>query len=197
MLKKIIWQKWQDPFAESNDTENEFSDEREYKDSYEKMEGNIGRPKYSGAVLVGPMGVIPINENASPGKIYNFWIMHTNFNIGKRVLNLLKTCPGVESLDVFTRYRARLSFGKVFNEEKVKRKIQKLLCHEEKKVKEVKGNNLDLLKKQMSSKYSNWAIAVTNNKQIKLFSGDSREEVEQKLNSGGNEYEKVHTSWQG
>lgn len=202
-MKKIIkWIKWVDPFeseCESNQITNEEQNDREYMDSYEKAEKENKRIKYSGPVLIGPMGIIPINENNSPSKVYNFWMMHSNFNISKKVVDALKECPGVETLDIFTRYRARIGIGKVFNDSKIRKRINKMLCTESEKEPEKpklseKLDTIDILKKQMSQKYKFWAIAIQTNNELKLFGGDTQEFVQTKISE--NEYVKIHKSWE-
>lgn len=192
MTKKVIkWEKWVDPFSQESDS----STDDDYMDSYEKLESGNKKNTYSGPTLIGPMGVVPINEGAKPSKIYNFWMLHSNFNISKPVIKILKECVGVESLDVFTRYRARIGIGKVFNDERVRNKITKMLCQEKKEQPTpVTISPLDMLKKQMSEKYKFWAIAITTTNEYKLFGGDTQEFVQTKVLE--NEYVKVHKSWE-
>jgi len=207
MSKKVVrWEKWADPFAQEvpKKEPDDVEDDRDYKDSYEKAEREQKATlnRYTGPVLVGPMGVIPITENNSPSKIYNFWMLHTNFNISSPVLKKLKELPGVETLDVFTRYRARIGIGKVFNDTKVRNRITKALCQEPKKEKEKeevkkvapKLDNLDILKRQMSQKYKFWAIVIQQNNEIKLVGGDTQEFVQNKVSE--TEYVKIHKSWE-
>ncbi len=199
MSKRIKWEKWADPFRddEPKDIKNADDEERTYKDSYEEAEQSQRRTRYSGPVLVGPMGIIPITENNSPSKVYNFWMLHSNFNLSEPVVNQLKQCPGVETLDVFTRYRARIGIGKVFNEEKVKKRINKALCEEHKKEDlpiPQKLDKLDILKKQLTKQYKFWAVAVQKNGEIKVFGGDTKEFVDNKVSEI--EYEKLQKSWE-
>lgn len=198
MTKKIVrWEKWVDPFKGEESKDEPERSEGEYMDSYEKTENESKRGRYSGPVLVGPMGVVPLNDGNSPSKLYNFWTLHSNFNISKPVVKALKEHPGVESLDVFTRYRARIGFGKVFDDERVRNKIRKMLCEEKKKEAApvpITVSPLDMLKKQMSDKYKFWAIATTKTNEFKLFGGDTQEFVQTKVSE--NEYVKVHKSWE-
>lgn len=202
MSKRVVkWVKWVDPFTEEDEEDKELQSKEEellYKDSYQKAEKEQRRVRYTAPILVGPMGVIPITENNTPSKVYNFWMLHTNFNISEPVVKILKECSGVETLDVFTRYRARIGIGQVFNDEKTRKRIANALCKEEikeeaKKVVEPKLGSLDILKKQMAKKYKFWAIIVKQNKEIKLVGGDTQEFVQTKISE--TEYAKIHTSW--
>jgi|688.fasta_scaffold92331_5 hypothetical protein len=133
----IIWEKWRDPFGENDDDinldnniENFIDDNSEYnpydeneKDSQELLDKNKILAKQI-RVIATPMGVIPVNDNTASGKIFNFWIGHTNFSITKGVFNVIEQNDGVETLDIFTRYRFRIGIGKAFNSTEVKQNIQ-------------------------------------------------------------------------
>jgi len=127
----IIWQKWQDPFGEKDDEledkiDNFFDDTEdpaEYsEDSLIESHQKILSKQIK--VIATPMGIIPMNENTSSGKIFNFWTGHTNFDITKGVCNIIETTYGVETLDIFTRYRFRISVGKAFIDSVVMNDIQ-------------------------------------------------------------------------
>lgn len=195
---KIVWEKWIDPFL-GEEPEPEPKQEEEsgkFKDSYEKFEETIKsiqnekqpRP-YNGPVIVGPMGVIPMTENNFPSKIYCFWIGHTNFNITPRIREIIKKSPGVESLDVFTRYRFRIAIGKAFLNDKdlfgraVMQLIEKQLCKEENKQEEVvvkasiQDKNISLLKKHLQSKYKHWAIFKLPDGSLQPQGAATKEEI--------------------
>jgi hypothetical protein len=106
----IDWSKWNDPF---------------YVEKPELSEDQID---YKGKILVTPMGFIPIGEYAVPSKNFNLWLADTNFDIDNEVIDAVKTMPGVETLDVLTRYKMRVGIGKTFDEDDVKYFIQSVLC---------------------------------------------------------------------
>ena len=121
---KIVWQKWFDPLGEDDheaysdieDTGVEYyqDDESEEIDEPESDTGTdfFRRPT---KVIMTPMGIIPYNENTASNKIFNFWIGHTNFNLSLPVCTIIEQEEGVETLDIFTRYRFRIGVGKLFN----------------------------------------------------------------------------------
>lgn len=127
----IIWQKWHDPFGEADDEleekiDNFFDDNNDNID--DNPDDNIFTknkmlPKQI-KVIATPMGIIPMNENTSSGKIFNFWLGHTNFNLTKGVCSVIESTDGVETLDIFTRYRFRISVGKAFVDSVVMKNIQ-------------------------------------------------------------------------
>lgn len=110
----IIWEKWVDPYGSDLDSvewpgyneNNIIEDDEEIKSpTFQKIN-----------VLATKMGIIPFNEHTDCSRIFNFWIGHSNFNITKKIANILQSIDGVETLDIFTRYRFRISFGKAFEE---------------------------------------------------------------------------------
>lgn len=133
----IIWQKWADPFGEDDtgdllnslehknnledDEYNNFYDDN--KEDPEHKKNNFIISKQNIRVMATPMGIIPVTENTASGKIFNFWTGHTNFDITPKVALLIEQTSGVETLDVFTRYRFRIAIGKAFKDAKVMQKI--------------------------------------------------------------------------
>ena len=63
-----------------------------------------------------------------PLRICNFWLAHTNFNITQSISEQIEKVDGVETLDIFTRYRFRIAIGKAFNSSIVMQNIQNQLC---------------------------------------------------------------------
>lgn len=144
----IIWQKWVDPFGGDDleqyllssiadqindpDFEEELDEEleeynniieEEYEEEYE--EDNIREKvmKTPIRVMATPMGIIPMTENTASGKIFNFWVGHTNFDITKKIADMIEKTDGVETFDVFTRYRFRVGVGKAFSDSETMREI--------------------------------------------------------------------------
>lgn len=129
----IIWQKWVDPFGEDTDLTETINDglgqfiDEEIQDDLEHNEElndkHIIRKHSSIKVIATPMGIIPMNENTASGKIFNFWLGHTNFNLTANLVKAIENTDGVETLDVFTRYRFRVGVGKAFVDSDVMRNI--------------------------------------------------------------------------
>lgn len=115
----IIWQKWADPFGDDIeetkwlDYDDQHSEDHDTIDALEK-EGLNKSTKIK--VIASPMGLIPYNEHTASGKIFNFWTGHTNFDITKNIIDILEEIEGVETLDIFTRYRFRIGIGKCFDD---------------------------------------------------------------------------------
>jgi len=124
----IVWEKWVDPYSQtvqdSIPTDEEEDLEEEYLEDEEDVEeyGAVDKLGKFRAIAT-PMGIIPINESTASGKIFNFWVGHTNFDITNALALIIEETPGVETLDIFTRYRFRIGIGKAFHDSKVMRDI--------------------------------------------------------------------------
>lgn len=132
----IVWQKWFDPFGlDDNDsvsqdnTEEDFDnykdDDSEEFDQTESPKVNTNKLSQKIKVMSTPMGIIPINDNTASSKIFNFWMGHTNFNITPHIAAVIEQTDGVETLDIFTRYRFRIGVGKAFEDSLVMRDINR------------------------------------------------------------------------
>jgi len=134
----IMWQKWADPFGEDDSNElldslsDGAEDDSEYDNFYdsnkeinntEKNKKKFITSKHNIRVMATPMGIIPVTENTASGKIFNFWTGHTNFDITPKIALLIEQTSGVETLDIFTRYRFRIAIGKAFKDASVMQKI--------------------------------------------------------------------------
>jgi len=116
-IKNIVaWEKWFDPFG---DDEENFSDYSYDQDAEPDVNFNSKPLK----AISTPMGIIPYTDNTASSKIFNFWVGHTNFDITHNISSIIENCFGVESLDIFTRYRFRIAIGKAFDESEVKSNI--------------------------------------------------------------------------
>lgn len=138
---QIIWEKWRDPYGyddlleldqlvETPESSARFIDEQQTEDTEDinntqqadaSISNNILRNKIP--FMFTPMGVIPYTENTAAGFIFNFWTGHTNFNLSKKICDIIEGTDGIETLDIFTRYRFRVAIGKCFIDSVVMRKI--------------------------------------------------------------------------
>jgi hypothetical protein len=123
----IIWQKWFDPFGDddpsiSDNMQNDHLDDDDMDHDMEIDEENPLLKKPVRAIAT-PMGLIPYTENTASSKIFNFWVGHTNFTISNKIVEIIENVDGVETLDIFTRYRFRISVGKAFDAPTVMKQI--------------------------------------------------------------------------
>jgi hypothetical protein len=109
----IIWEKWINPLFDNTNKEIDDEDIEPYSDYEDNNETQDHRMMH---MVMTPMGIIPFEEIKDCDKVFNFWTGHTNFTISKAIAKLIENIDGVETLDVFTRYRFRVGFGKAFKD---------------------------------------------------------------------------------
>ena len=128
----IVWQKWFDPLGEDDldqmevmesATEPEFYTEEDEESGHMEDDSEEEFYKAPTKVIMTPMGIVPYTENTASNKIFNFWVGHTNFNLNLSICRLIEDTDGVETLDIFTRYRFRIGVGKLFDDKTVMRDI--------------------------------------------------------------------------
>lgn len=117
----IAWEKWKDPLG--FDEPNESIEEYQQDEDGLVRDVKVKRTRCN--VIQTPFGIIPFNENMASSEIFNFWTGHTNFAITSKVSELIEDTDGVETLNVFTKYRFRIAIGKTFTDSLVMRDINK------------------------------------------------------------------------
>ena len=108
---RIIWKKWDDPATQ---IKNHFE-----KQMRQQLLNNLNQDTFNDAGEIpsmGQVGIIPMNDLSA----FNFWIGHTNFNITLPIAKLLEQVQGVETLDIISPYRFRMSIGQAFDENTTK-----------------------------------------------------------------------------
>lgn len=165
MSIKIVWEQWKDPFENDND----FDDE-EFDDT-QQMLPQMKHQKF----LQTPIGSLPVATDSMAENI-DFWIMHSNVGITKNMLQIINAIPGVETVEVFTKYRLRIGFTKsgLFNNSDVKYNImfalQSYMDNElAKQLEDIpEPNKTDILKKidNIDTKYRYWTMLILPNYNI-------------------------------
>jgi len=122
---QVVWEKWNDPYGDG--AEEEMSNDDDTSDGFNELEENgdiilndledmkksmLQKPL---KIIMTPAGIVPITEYTTPSKIFNFWTGHTNFSITEDIKDIVEHTEGVETLDVFTRYRMKVGIGKIFS----------------------------------------------------------------------------------
>jgi len=121
----IIWEKWKDPFG-FDDTESSTTiNSNNSNDEEEEQQIEQYTKKIKCQLISTPLGLIPFNETISSSEIFNFWTGHSNFALTQTISSIIEITPGVETLNIFTKYRFRIGIGKAFSDSKVMREINK------------------------------------------------------------------------
>ena len=153
--KKIVWEKWIDPLNTNIDeveypgynfpaydeedrgveflsSDPNFSEK--YDEQAESQDGiESGRSISFNPIRIvsTPQGFVSLTEHSFASKHFDFWTLHYNHDITKDVAEAIEKCEGVETINVMTRYRARIGFNRpliqsgAFNLNKLRKNIEK------------------------------------------------------------------------
>jgi len=116
----IKWQKWQDPF--DNEDIKEIIDKHK-KNQVDDEDESVVEHNHIKVMMHPILGAIPVTDYSQPGKLFNFWIGHTDFTISNAVMKIIEDTDGVEVLDIISRYRFRVGIGALFQDREVFDKI--------------------------------------------------------------------------
>ena len=169
MRKKFVWELWKDPI----DIEDIKTTESPTWEEETKLLQSMT------PVMQTHFGLLPIFENNQASKRFEFWILHTNFDITKPIIQLIDSVAGVETLEVFTRYRLRIGFPRsgLFDVRTVKQQIQKTILELDQKKAIIQLNVFDdkiankaiELYKQLSTNTDYWGMYVVPNGHISVI----------------------------
>lgn len=129
----VYWEKWVDAYEsdiETIDMAHEKFEEDEKSDfgidfqSFEE-EDPIDLPIKTIQTIFTPFGVMPLTEQSLASSYFKFWVGHTNFKITYSFYKIISNIEGVETLDIFSPYRFRISVGKLFRDRDVMNNIRK------------------------------------------------------------------------
>ena len=127
-------------------------------------------------VISTPFGIWRVNDTMNPYKQFKMWMAHTNFNLSAKVAKKIKKIPGVEVLNVLTRYRFIIGVGELFNIRDVRTDIERSFeCNKEKAAKigdQSIKDKINTLKKKLKQ-HDNWAIYIFPNGQIDFATDDN------------------------
>ena len=129
----VYWEKWVDAYEsdiETIDMTHEKFEEDEKSDfgidfqNFEEEE-SIELPMKTIQTIFTPFGVMPLTEQSLASSYFKFWVGHTNFKITHSFHKIISNIEGVETLDIFSPYRFRISVGKLFRDRDVMNDIRK------------------------------------------------------------------------
>jgi hypothetical protein len=195
MKKKIAWEAWIDPFCsnltkfhhtptdeeilEDND-EDDFDVNGEEKNLFRRMmpsqteadmieRAGVANRKF----FTTSVGIIPIMDHHYISNNFSLWVGHTNFDITKSVAETIEKVDGVETLEIYSRYRFRVAIGKMFDFQEVRLAIENELCdNRDSEYKHLLPENikekLDTLINETKKEYKYWGICLFPNGETKI-----------------------------
>ena len=131
---EVYWEKWVDVYQEEIDeidqALSEFEDlqDLEYDidpEMMEKLESMANMPSIK--TIRTPFGMMPLTEQSLASNHFKFWVGHTNFKLLKKHGKIIGSVEGIESVDILTPYRFRISVAKLFVDRDAMAKVRKAL----------------------------------------------------------------------
>ena len=199
MDKKIIWEKYSDPFAafldDSKDKLVDVDDDDDDDDddnSDHFIQAKFGHPMMMMVkpplFINGSTGPIPLNKENTPSYLHNLWYGHTNFDITNSVALTIEKFPGVEYLRICSRYRFLVGFGKAFckldennriyDSHEIRNGLTQELCHTIDNLETGDTN----LQEQLNNKYKFWLyVKFPNNNMEVIGSNELNIEFQEKI----------------
>ncbi len=177
MKKKFVWEKWNDPLL-SNYDEMQWPgydlDENENKIPIHSVERQ--------PVMHTPFGMISVVQEAFAANQFDFRILHTNFSLTEGIIKIIGKVEGVETLEPYTRYRARIGFPKseLFVTREVMNNIEEAIRNLDRQHQNQLLEELELSvaeeviekRNEIDKKFDYWAIWVVPNGNIEVLTSN-------------------------
>lgn len=170
-MKKIGWEKIQDPSEELDDLVSDLK--MEMSEMMESGEDDDHAPmpmptpiiEFDDMVVKTPIGTYSIDDPFSPYKMFDCWICHANFPItDKEFLILEDDIEGLGCLKVISKYTFFIGIEKMFTFADVRVDIEKKLCGESAHSSSKIDSTLFKLKR-----YKKWACFISNEGEMEMI----------------------------
>jgi len=135
--KKIVWETQTLRLEEgklkykNKDIENYEDHSYEDEDFAEDIFSELNQVNMMGRaekIIQTPLGIFSMEDDLNPYKTLLFYVGNTNFNISKKVSDIIEKIEGIEIFHVISRYRFTIAIGKCFNQIEVRTKILESVC---------------------------------------------------------------------
>lgn len=127
-------------------------------------------------------------QGMSINDIFNLYVLKTNFPISEEDGLIISHIDGIEVVSFVSKYQIVIGIAELFNEDFVKKEIEKALRHPE-AFRDINSLDCEETKKTLSERrdeicvYKHWAILLAPNGQIKsIFSDHLDDFLNQKKN---------------
>lgn len=130
----VYWEKWIDAYDQELEEEQQLLEQLIEEDlsdldiDYEDIPKQYDKVAHVRSVMT-PFGIIPLTEQSLASNHFKLWVGHSNFKILESHINVIGAVAGVESIDVLTPYRFRISVGKLFIDRDVMSEVRKALLY--------------------------------------------------------------------
>tara|TARA_R100000005_G_scaffold95213_2_gene75900 strand:+ start:192 stop:674 length:483 start_codon:yes stop_codon:yes gene_type:complete len=133
---EVYWEKWVDVYEQEMDAlEEEILRQELLEQELEELDDGYSAyndepelaPFNKIKTILTPFGVLPLTEQTLASTHFKFWVGHTNFRLLKKHVLMIENVIGVETVDVMTPYRFRISVAKLFKDRDVMSSVRAVL----------------------------------------------------------------------
>ena len=130
----VYWEKWIDAYEQELEEEQQLLEqltEEELAELNIRFE-DLGEPynKVSHVrSIMTPFGIMPLTEQSLASNHFKLWVGHSNFKILKSHVKIIGAVAGVETVDILTPYRFRMSVAKLFVDRDVMSSVREALLN--------------------------------------------------------------------
>lgn len=128
----VYWEKWIDAYEQELEEEKQLFEQLtaeeldELNISFEDLQEPYNKVSHVRSVMT-PFGIIPLTEQSLASNHFKLWVGHSNFKILKSHVSVIGSVAGVETVDILTPYRFRISVAKLFVDRDVMVDVRKAL----------------------------------------------------------------------
>ncbi len=129
----IYWEKWIDAYQNDEienlreSLEGSHSEGSDYPEELQFDDSDIPAFDRPIKTIMTQFGVLPLTEHSLASSHFKFWVGHANFNLLRKYEKVISDVLGVESVDILTPLRFKISIGKLFKDREVMHRVKETL----------------------------------------------------------------------
>ncbi len=115
----VYWEKWVDAYEQELEEEKQLFEQlteeelAELNINYGDISESYDKVSHVRSIMT-PFGIMPLTEQSLASNHFKLWVGHSNFKILKSHVSIIGAVAGVETVDILTPYRFRISVAKLF-----------------------------------------------------------------------------------
>tara|TARA_R100000322_G_scaffold169607_1_gene142231 strand:+ start:386 stop:820 length:435 start_codon:yes stop_codon:yes gene_type:complete len=128
----VYWEKWIDAYEQELEEEQQLLEQlteeelAELNISFEDLGEPYNKVSHVRSIMT-PFGIMPLTEQSLASNHFKLWVGHSNFKILKSHVKIIGAVAGVETVDILTPYRFRMSVAKLFVDRDVMSSVREAL----------------------------------------------------------------------
>ena len=130
----VYWEKWIDAYEQELEEEQQLLEQlteeelAELHISFEDLGEPYNKVSHVRSIMT-PFGIMPLTEQSLASNHFKLWVGHSNFKILKSHVKIIGAVAGVETVDILTPYRFRMSVAKLFVDRDVMSSVREALLN--------------------------------------------------------------------